>query len=112
MIDYYIYGYFRDINPSAPSVRKVSGNRFECCGQWWYYQTGIDNGKKYYSVTIPENGFCLVTKDRLKDAKQWIDENFDKIVEKLSTDEYKRVAMRFNELVEEAKENERRSENS
>lgn len=105
MIDYYITGYFG----SGIGVRKVTGNRFECCDQWWYYKVVEDHGKKFYEVTIPENGFHLITKSRLKDAKQWITENFDMIVGKLSTDEWKRNALRFEEMVKEYDE---RSENS
>lgn len=113
MVDYYIYGYFKDINPDGVSVRKVTGNRFECCGQWWYYQKIKEKGRKaYYSVTIPSHGVCVCEFKKLSDAKEWIADNFDKIVEKSSTDFWRREEQRFNELVEEARENERRSENS
>lgn len=101
---YYIYGYFKDINPSAPSVKQIEG-RVITVGdppQDFYYQTIIDHGKKYYSVTIPENGMHLITTERLKDAKRWIEDHMEMLVDKLSTDEAKRVAMRFRELVEEA----------
>ena len=103
MIDYYIYGYFSYKNPKEPSICKVTGNRFDCCNRRWYYKVNFDdNGKRTYSVTIPENGMHLVTKERLKDAKKWIEDNIDIIVEKLSTDEARRTSMRFNELVKEA----------
>ena len=102
MIDFYIYGFFKDVNPHGASVKKVTGNRFECCDQWWYYRVVEDHGKKFYEVTIPENGFHLITKPRLKDAKQWITENFDMIVGKLSTEEWIRVEKQFAELVKEA----------
>ena len=102
MIDFYIYGFFKDVNPHGASVKKVSGNKFDCCGQWWYYQTGTDHGKKYYKVTMPSNGAMIGVFDRLKDAKEYVTENFDGIVAKCSTEEWIRVEKRFAELVKEA----------
>ena len=110
MMDYYIYGYFRDINPSGPSVRKVTGRKFDCGGMWWYYRAVTDNkGKKWYEVTIPSLGMTIGSYARLKDAREFILNNLDNIIDKCCTDELIRVERRFQELVAEAKENENKS---
>lgn len=106
MIDFYVYGYFKDINPNGVSVRKVTGRKFDCCGQTWYYRVGIDHGKKYYNVTVPSNGMGLGTFERLKDAKAWIEKHIDIIAEKLSTPDAIRQEMNFKELVDKEKERE------
>lgn len=110
MIDYYIYGYFKDINPNAPSIKKVTGRRFDHCGLWWYYRKAIDDrGKVFYEVTMPCNGFRIGGFDRLKDAKEFITSNFEAIVVKCETKDMIRAERRFQELVAEAKENEGKS---
>lgn len=110
MIEYYIYGYFKDIDPHAPSVKNVTGRKFECCDQWWYYRKAIDDrGKVFYEVTMPCNGFRIGGFDRLKDAKEFITSNFEAIVAKCETKDMINAERRFQELVAEAKENENKS---
>lgn len=107
MIDYYIYGYFKDIDPSEPSVRKVSGRRFECCGQDWYYRVIEERGKKHYEVTVPNLGVMLGRFEKLKDAKEWIGSHIDEIEAKCSDDRWVREELRFRELVNVAENKEK-----
>lgn len=95
-IEYYIRGNF-----NGKPIQKVSGYQFDVGSppQTFYY-TKNDDGK--YVVTIPSNGMKLGEFDRLKDAKEFIAENMDKIVNKLSSEIYIEAEKRFRELVDEA----------
>ena len=95
-IEYYIRGNF-----NGKGIEKVSGYQFDIGNppQTFYY-TKYDDGK--YVVTIPCNGMKLGEFDRLKDAKEFINENFEKIVTKLSSEVYIEAEKRFREMVDEA----------